>query len=161
MSIYSRREFMKIGSAVALGAIVIDKLPDITPGDYPEKIDLRAGWLLQSSALAHQDGGEVSAPVYKLDGWYKVMVPTTVLNALVNNGIYPDPRIALNTYKVPDLSDEFNQKFDLAKFSHLPDKRNPWKDPWWFRREFTLPKLPSGQHVWLHFDSINYRAEVW
>lgn len=69
MSSFTRREFMKIGSAVALGAIVIDKLPNITLGDYPEKIDLRAGWLLQSSALADQGGGEVSAPAYKSDGW--------------------------------------------------------------------------------------------
>ena len=43
----------------------------------------------------------------------------------------------------------------------MPDKRNPWRDPYWYRNEFTLPKLPADRRVWLHFDCINYRAEVW
>ncbi len=103
----------------------------------------------------------MSQPGQAVRDWYSVQVPTTVLNALVKNGVYPDPRFALNAYQIPDSSDEFNRKHDLAKYSHLPDKRNPWRDPWWFRREFTLPKLAAGRHVWLHFDSINYRAEVW
>ena len=67
----------------------------------------------------------------------------------------------MNGYRVLDSSDEFNDKHDLAKCGHLPEQRNPWSDPWWFRKEFTLPKLPADRRVWLHFDSINYRGEVW
>jgi exo-1,4-beta-D-glucosaminidase len=75
--------------------------------------------------------------------------------------VYPDVRFALNAFRVPDASDEFNQKENLARCSHLPDRRNPWTDPWWFRRRFTLPHQTAGTRTWLHFDSINYRAEVW
>jgi hypothetical protein len=69
--------------------------------------------------------------------------------------------VGLNAYRIPDSSDEFNQKQDLAKFSHLPGRRNPWRDPWWFRWEFTLPAPPPGRHIWLHCDCLNYRAEAW
>jgi len=85
----------------------------------------------------------------------------TVLSALVKNGVYPDPRIGLNSYRIPDSSDEFARKFDLAKYSHLPDKRNPWRDPYLYRTEFTVPESRRGQRVWLLFKGINYRADVW
>jgi exo-1,4-beta-D-glucosaminidase len=125
------------------------------------RVKLSGPWQMQSSALEPANGGVLSQLGSAPRNWYAVQVPTTVLNALVKNGVYPDPRFALNAYRIPDSSDEFNQKHDLAKYSHLPDKRNPWRDPWWFGREFTLPKLAAGRHIWLHFDSINYRAEVW
>jgi len=126
-----------------------------------DRVRLSGPWQMQSAVLEPASGGDLSQPGKTVSQWHSVHVPTTVLNALVKNGVYPDPRVAMNSYLIPDSSDEFNQKNDLAKFSHLPDKRNPWRDPWWFRREFKLPKLPADRHVWLHFDCINYRAEVW
>jgi hypothetical protein len=116
---------------------------------------------MQSSFLERGAGPNLSQPGWATRNWHGVQVPTTVLNALVKNGVYPDPRVGLNACQIPDSSDEFNQKHDLAKYSHLPDKRNPWRDPWWFRREFTLPKMPADRRVWLHFDAINYRGDVW
>ena len=56
MSSLNRREFIKTGSIIALGATVIDIIPSEAPNIYFEKMDLNSGWLLQSSALAHQDG---------------------------------------------------------------------------------------------------------
>ena len=61
--------------------------------------------------------------------WHRVRIPTTVLNALVKAGVYPDRRVGLNSYQIPDSSDEFNAAHDLARFSHLPGQRNPWRDP--------------------------------
>ena len=116
---------------------------------------------MQSSLLEPGAGPKLSRAGSTITSWHRVQVPTTVLNALTKADVYPDMRIRMNGYRVPDSSDEFNAKHDLAKFSHLPDQRNPWSDPWWFRKEFTLPKLLAGRCVWLHFDSINYRAEVW
>jgi beta-galactosidase/beta-glucuronidase len=107
------------------------------------------------------DGGRLSEPGSSLRDGYAVQVPTTVLNALTKAGVYPDLRVGLNAYQIPDSSEEFNARHDLSRFSHLPDKQNPWRAPWWFRREFTLPKLPGDRRTWLHFDAINYRAEVW
>ena len=95
------------------------------------------------------------------DNWHSTSVPSTVLNALVRNKVYPDPRFGLNNFLIPDASDEFNKKHDLAKYSHLPGKENPWKDPYWYRRVFRLPASAAGKRVWLNFDAINYRADVW
>jgi exo-1,4-beta-D-glucosaminidase len=124
-------------------------------------VNLKEGWLLQSSTLVPHGGETISSPGFQPAGWYKTAVPGTVLSTLVENGIYPDPRIGLNSYRIPDSSDEFNRKFDLAKFSHLPDKRNPWRDPYWYRSEFTIPENLRGKRVWLLFKGINYRADVW
>ena len=122
---------------------------------------LADGWQLQSSVLVPEDGEHVSTVGYKPLRWFKTRMPSTVLNALVKNGVYPDPRFGLDGFRIPDSSDEFNRQYDLAKFSHLPDKRNPWRDPYWYRTEFTLPALESGRHLWLNFNCINYRADVW
>ena len=122
---------------------------------------LAGGWQLQSSVLVPDDGKTISSAGYAPRGWFPAAVPSTVLSTLVKNGVYPDPRVGMNSYRIPDSSVEFNQNHDLAQFSHLPDKRNPWRDPWWFRREFTLPKLSADRQAWLHFNCINYRAEVW
>ena len=111
--------------------------------------------------LVKHDGAAISVAGYKPQRWYLISVPTTVLNALVKNGVYPDVRFALNAFRVPDASDAFNEKENLARFSHLPEHRNPWTDPWWFRTTFTLSPAAGGTCTWLHFDSINYRAEVW
>ena len=104
------------------------------------RLDLAGEWTMQSSFLEQGAGPNLSQPGHDTQHWHRVQVPTTVLNALTKAGVYPDLRIGLNAYQIPDASDEFNAKHDLAKFSHLPDQRNPWSDPWWFRKEFTLPQ---------------------
>jgi len=122
---------------------------------------LSEDWLLNSSVLVSEEGEEVSSKDYKPHKWYKTDLPSTVLSTLVKNGVYPDPRFGLNWLEVPDSSDEFNLKNDIAKYSHLPDKRNPWHDPYWYRKEFNLKKVSRKQHMWLNFNCINYRADVW
>ncbi len=124
-------------------------------------IRLRENWLLKSSYQMDQDGATISTCQFIPQGWIPTRVPCTVLGALIRNGVYPDMRIGLNSFRVPDASDEFNQEHDLAKYSHLPDKRNPWKDPYWYRTEFTLPAARAARRVWLNFDGIHYRADVW
>ena len=122
---------------------------------------LADGWQLKSSVLVPEEGERISTVGYAPRQWFKTSVPSTVLSVLVKNGVYPDPRIGMNTFLIPDSSDEFNRKHDLAKFSYLPDKRNPWRDPYWYRTEFALPAVAPGRHLWLNFKGINYRAGVW
>lgn len=119
-------------------------------------------WQLVNSSLVAETDEAVSSPDYVTDGWYDVTVPSTVLNALVRNGVYPDPRIGMNNFLIPDVSDEFNERHDLAKYSYLPDGRNPWADPYWYRTTFVLPdKMDSFRRLWLNFNGINYRADVY
>lgn len=116
---------------------------------------------MRESALAGTDGAAVSQPGFQTPGWYGTSVPTTVLGVLVRHGVYPDPYIGTNNMRIPDASDTHNARFKLSGFSHLPDKSNPWAKPYWFRKEFSLPKDYRGKKVWLNLDGINYRAEVW
>ena len=117
---------------------------------------------LQSSAVINAGGEEISLPGYiSKDYWYPVKVPSTVLSALVANGVYPDPNMGLNNMLIPDASDEFNKQYDLERFSFLPNDPNPWKKPYWYRTEFHVPALDKGRHFQLIFKGINYRAAVW
>lgn len=117
---------------------------------------------LQSAALIPSTGEEISSTDYKSKVyWFPVRVPSTVLSGLVANGVYPDPYQGLNNMLIPDASDEFNKKYDLEKFSHLPNDPNPWKKPYWYRTTFSVPASDRGHTFQLIFKGINYRAAVW
>jgi len=117
---------------------------------------------LQSSALINSTGAEISLSEYKSGVyWFPVKVPCTVLTGLVANNIYPDPYSGLNNMLIPDASDEFNKKYNLEQFSHLPNNPNPWKKPYWYRTTFNIPSGDKGRCFQLIFKGINYRAEVW
>ncbi len=38
---------------------------------------------------------------------------------------------------------------------------SPYRVPWWYRCEFTVPANFNGQKIWLDFKGINYRANIW
>ncbi len=38
---------------------------------------------------------------------------------------------------------------------------SPFKPAWWYRTEFKLPPSANGKTIWLNFDAINYRANIW
>jgi hypothetical protein len=117
---------------------------------------------LQSSALITSPGEVLSTKDYKSDVyWFPIRVPSTVLSGLVSNKVYPDPYSGLNNMLIPDASDEFNKKYGLEKFSHLPNDPNPWKKPYWYRTVFSVPAEDKGRNFQLIFKGINYRAAVW
>jgi hypothetical protein len=117
---------------------------------------------LQSSVLISASGAEISSPGYKSRVyWFPVKVPSTVLTGLVANNVYPDPYSGLNNMLIPDASDEFNKKYNLEQFSHLPNNPNPWKKPYWYRTIFNVPANDQGRCFQLIFKGINYRAGVW
>lgn len=117
---------------------------------------------LQSSELIDDDGQVISTSDYNSNVyWFPVKVPTTVLSGLVANKVYPDPYSGMNNMLIPDASDEFNEKYNLEKFSHIPNVDNPWKKPYWYRTSFVVPASDEGRHFQLIFKGINYRASVW
>lgn len=118
-------------------------------------------WQLRSSTEVDADDARVSENGFDTRGWYDVMVPTTVLNAFVNNGIYPDPRRGMDNFVIPDVSDEFNARHGLNKYNYLDNGKNPWQDPYWYRTMIVIPKEYRGKRIWLKLDGINYRADVW
>jgi Exo-beta-D-glucosaminidase Ig-fold domain/Glycosyl hydrolase 2 galactose-binding domain-like/Glycosyl hydrolases family 2/Glycosyl hydrolases family 2, TIM barrel domain len=117
---------------------------------------------LQSSALVASRGEEISTTGFKsVVYWFPVNVPSTVLTGLVANNVYPDPYSGMNNMLIPDASDEFNKKYNLEQFSHLPNDPNPWKKPYWYRTVFKIPAADNGKHFQVIFKGINYRAAVW
>jgi exo-1,4-beta-D-glucosaminidase len=155
---------MKIFSRILLSIFVICGMQNLFGQDsqnaHNEGLVL-SKWQLKSTVLEKTSGEDISTGHYITTQWYPVDVPSTVLNGLVKNGVYPDPRIDMNNYQIPDISDEFNAKYNLAKYSYLPNHENPWKSPYWFRTEFKIPVNEKGRQIWLNFNGINYRAEVW
>ncbi|MGB9606292.1 MAG: glycoside hydrolase family 2 protein, partial [Bryobacteraceae bacterium] len=107
---------------------------------------------MQSSRHVRQRGAVLSRPGFTPSGWYRVRVPTTVLAALVANGVYPDPYFGLELKKIPG--------FKEGRWLVMPED-SPFRPSWWFRTEFALPPSWRGKHLRLHLHGINYQANVW
>jgi exo-1,4-beta-D-glucosaminidase len=120
-------------------------------------LDLNGGWQIQSSCEAKTTGDLVSAPGFTATGWHKTTVPNTVVGTLVDDKTYPDPMYGTNLKKLPGMN--YNDKSFFA-IQDMPEG-SPFRCSWWWRTEFTLPPPFTGDHFWLHFPGINYRANLW
>ncbi|MFJ9539046.1 discoidin domain-containing protein [Streptomyces sp. NPDC101225] len=106
-------------------------------------VPLESGWDLTMDDWAGADGAALSGPSAVTSRWLPATVPGTVLTSLVDQGKLPDPVAGLNNLHVPEA---------LSRHS------------WWYRRAFGLPKglrTGAGRHLWLEFDGVNHKAEVW
>ena len=118
---------------------------------------LREHWAIQSSALVADPGDTISKPGYKTRGWYPATMPSTVVAALVKGHVYPDPGFGTNLRAYAGTSYPIGSNF--SNIDMPPD--SPYRVPWWFRTEFQPPADVKGKTLWLRFDGINYRANVW
>ena len=121
------------------------------------RLTLRDGWTIQSSAKVTEKGEELSTASYVPHGWYSTQTPSTVLAALVENKVYPDPYFGMNLRLIPGTTYKVGENF-----SNLPmPEDSPFRVPWWYRNQFRVPPSYKGKTVWLHFDGINFRANIW
>jgi beta-mannosidase len=109
---------------------------------FPNPLVIDAGWQLQFASQVSLTGGEIARVGFRPHGWLAATVPGTVLTTLVDNKIYPEPLYGENNR--PDKISE-----GLCRQSY------------WYRTTFTPPEEYAGKRTWLHFDGINYSAEVW
>jgi exo-1,4-beta-D-glucosaminidase len=123
----------------------------------PAKTAIGQAWMLQSSAKVSAGGEALSRVGYDTDGWHRVRVPNTVVGALVENGVYKDPYFGMNLRALPGMDYPIGQRFTLID----TPKDSPFKPSWWYRAEFEVPAAQAGRSQALHFDGINYRANVW
>ena len=84
-------------------------------------------------------------------------MPNTVVGTLVDDKTYPDPMYGTNLKKLPGMN--YSDK-NLFANQDMPEG-SPFKCSWWWRLEFSVPQPHTGDHYWLHFPGINYRANVW
>jgi len=104
------------------------------------RLDLSGGaWKLQRDSLVHADGAALSQPGFHDAGWMIATVPATVLASYYNAGALPDPNFGDNQAMISD-------SFFYADF--------------WYRDEFVAPASLAGHHIWLNFDGINWKADV-
>ena len=102
---------------------------------------LTAGWQIISSAKIDEDGKTLSSGQVSDKNWVDAKVPTTVLGALIDAGIYKDVFFADNLKKIPT---------------------EPFENPWWFKKQFSVDNFNSNnEELRLFIDGINYRANIW
>jgi exo-1,4-beta-D-glucosaminidase len=123
----------------------------------PSKIPLAQNWRLQSSCEVKATGQEIATAGFRTDAWHKASVPTTVVAALVADGTYTDPYYGLNLKSLPGMDYP-----PSIFFSNQPmPADSPFRCSWWFRTEFPTPTEAIKRAMWLRFDGINYRANIW
>ena len=117
---------------------------------------LHEGWRLQSACKLQATGDAISAPAFSTDRWLQTSVPSTVLAAQAAAKAVPDPYFGDNLRQLPGTTYPIGE--DFSNLPMAPD--SPYKCGWWYRTEFAAPELKDGR-AWLHFDGINYRADLW
>ena len=117
---------------------------------------LREGWRLQSSCAIKATGEAISSPLFLADGWIATTVPHTVLGAQVDAKIFRNPYFGKNLRDIPGTDYPIGKIFGYFPMSEM----SPYRCSWWYRKEFT-PNLSAGRTLRLHFDGINYRANLW
>jgi exo-1,4-beta-D-glucosaminidase len=103
--------------------------------------NLTEGWQIISAADIDADGKALTSGAIQSEQWVNTTVPTTVLGALVESGVYKEPFFADNLAKIPT---------------------EPFENPWWYRKEFYIDNFNSNaEELRLLIDGINYRANIW
>lgn len=119
---------------------------------------LREGWQVQSACKIQAAGDAIAAEGFQTEGWLKTTVPSTVLATQVASGVFPDPYFGMNLRQIPGTSYPIGHNFSNLP---MPDD-SPYHCGWWYRKAFAPPAaVHAGQHFWMHFGGINYRADIW
>ena len=121
------------------------------------RLFLRKGWSIQSSAQIKEQGDTISDNKFQPKNWYPAAVPSTIVGTLVDDKVYPDPLVDKNLRLIPGCTYPIG-----ANFSNLPmPEDSPFRVSWWYRTQFRLPESDRGKNVWLNFEGINFRANIW
>lgn len=120
------------------GPVVTPKPSPVTEDD--SRIDLAGGaWRIQRESLVEADGNEISKREFNDDEWLVATVPGTVLMSYRNVGAIPDPNYGDNQLMI-------SESFFYSDF--------------WYRNEFYLPESCFDKYLFINFDGINWKAEV-
>ena len=95
-------------------------------------------WKIQNSTITGTNGKAISANDHDDKTWIRSSVPSTIFNALVQDGKYKDIYKGKNLEKISS---------------------DPFKNSWWYRTSFEIKNL--DQIYLLDFEGINYSANIW
>ncbi|MFI9248490.1 glycosyl hydrolase 2 galactose-binding domain-containing protein [Streptomyces sp. NPDC053069] len=95
------------------------------------------GYAIQSSAKVSDSPAAVSSPGYPAKGWFPAGPRSTVLAALLADGVYADPFYSTNQQKIPKAD---------------------FQVPWWYRSDFTVED--TTRRTFLDFSGVISAADV-
>jgi hypothetical protein len=100
----------------------------------------RGAWRVQRASLVPATGQQIAQPGFSDADWMVATVPGTVLTSYLNDGAIPNPDFGDNQHDVSD-------SYFCADFL--------------YRDVFVAPAVAAHRHVWLNFDGINWKAEIY
>lgn len=132
------REFEVFGVRPASAA----QAANVPPAPQPDGTLLldNEPWKVQRDDFIKATPQDISSPGMETRDWLPGLVPGTVLTSYLKAGAIPDPRYGDQQFQV---SEDFFNNHDF-----------------WYRTEFTVPDSYRGKKVWLNFDGINWKADV-
>ena len=121
------------------GGLVAQPLPQ--PQAEGNTFTLSGGnWMLQRASAVTEGGESISKPGFCTSNWIAATVPGTVLTSYKNIGAVPNPNYADNIFHISESF--FNSNF-------------------WYRNEFEVPEGFKQERLFLNFDGINWKANVY
>ena len=131
--ILSEMEVMGVGGLVPY--------PVERPAVADGRMSLSGGsWMIRRASEVTAKGEEISTPNYKPENWLVATVPGTVLSSFKNAGAIAEPNYADNQLHI-------SESFFYSNF--------------WYRDEFELPENFKQDRLFLNFDGINWKADVY
>ena len=105
------------------------------------KTPLNGGdWRLERASQVKDKGEVISTADFDATAWVAATVPGTVLTSYINIGAVPNPNFEDNLMMISESF--FNEDF-------------------WYRTEFNVPSAYQGKNVFLNFDGINWKADIY
>jgi len=108
-----------------------------------DTLHLDSNWFVRRADHITADGTQLTTRNIDTQNWLPAVVPGTVLTTLLHDNKYPDPNIGFNNKLIPDIADS-----GAAFYTY------------WFYTTFKTPIRGNGIHTWLHFNGINYSAQI-
>ncbi|MFE9452798.1 exo-beta-D-glucosaminidase [Streptomyces sp. NPDC006739] len=97
-----------------------------------------SGYAIQSTAKVGDPAEAVSSPGYPATGWYPAGPRSTVLAALLADGVYADPFFSTRLRDIPKAD---------------------FQVPWWYRSDFTV--TDTSRRTYLDFSGVISAADVY
>jgi hypothetical protein len=114
--------------------------PKSNPPVTGNRMNLAAGnWMIQRASEVDGTSEQLSQTDFSTRNWITATVPGTVLVSYWNAGALPNPNFGDNQLMISESF--FNSDF-------------------WYRDEFEVPSNFKGEKMFLNFDGINWKAEI-
>lgn len=125
--------------------------------EYRRKFVMNDDWQIINSYEIEDSPEKHSLPGYDTSTWNHSDIPQTALGSLLVSGRVKDPYFGDNFLGLAGM--DYKQR-GLFCNEEMPES-SPYRNSWYFRKEFYLEKIYHEKKLWLCFNGINYSANLW